>query len=179
MDHQSLFDFEPPKRPVGRPPIEFKKEYVKLAYNYSLLGATNVQMAGYFDVSEDTFIRWLHEYTEFRESITRGKAEADGHIAKSLYKIAKGFKFQERTMGMKGNDAFHSTTEKYIAPDFRAVRFWLMNRHPELWRGEANNDIGKKGAANGEAAHVVDWEAAEGCDPVDEDFDGMEKTGEK
>ena len=61
---------------LGRP-SKFKKEYTKLAYHYSLLGATDKQMAVFFEVSESTINLWKLKHPRFSESIRRGKAEAD------------------------------------------------------------------------------------------------------
>ena len=61
---------------LGRP-SKFKEEYTKLAYHYSLLGATDKQMAGFFEVSESTINLWKLKHPRFSESIRRGKAEAD------------------------------------------------------------------------------------------------------
>ena len=46
-------------KPSGQP-TKYKKEYNDLAYKYSLLGATDKEMAGFFDVTEQTLNNWTH-----------------------------------------------------------------------------------------------------------------------
>jgi len=38
---------------------DYKDEYNELAFKFSLLGATDKQMAGFFDVSEQTLNSWV------------------------------------------------------------------------------------------------------------------------
>lgn len=66
---------EEKKRP-GRK-TEFKEEYITLALNYSLLGATDKEMSDFFGVTEKTFNTWKKQYPEFLQSLKKGKLQAD------------------------------------------------------------------------------------------------------
>ena len=57
----------------------------------SLLGLTDQQLADFLGISCETFYAWRLSYPEFRESITRGKIEADAHVAEALYRRACGY----------------------------------------------------------------------------------------
>jgi hypothetical protein len=96
---------------VGRPTV-FESKYIEQAFKFALLGLTNDEMADAFDVSHQTFYNWCKLYPEFLESLKRGRADADAHVSKSLYRQA-----------LKGN-----TT---------AMIFWLKNRQPSKWRDTA------------------------------------------
>ena len=48
-----------------------------------MLGATNEEMAEFFEVTESTFYKWLAEKAEFSEAIKRGRAVADS-MAKTV-----------------------------------------------------------------------------------------------
>ena len=55
------------KRPVGRP-SKYKSEYAEQARKLCLLGATDTDMADFFDVDEATINRWKLDFPEFCES---------------------------------------------------------------------------------------------------------------
>ena len=116
---------------LGGRPSKYKPEYDKLAYDYSLLGATDAIMAGYFDVCEATFNNWKIEHPSFLESLKKGKAEADVVVAKSLYKRAQGFQYDEITCE---NGVETKRVTKMVTADPTSMIFWLKNRQPAAWR---------------------------------------------
>ena len=69
----------------------FKEEYVQLAENYALLGATDEELADFFNVNVATLNRWKKQFPEFRESLKKGKAVADANVASKLYNRAIGY----------------------------------------------------------------------------------------
>ncbi len=69
MTKKKIVDNEDVK-PVGRP-TDFKNEYVELAYNYCLLGATDKELATFFNVCEATINNWKISNPDFLESIKR------------------------------------------------------------------------------------------------------------
>lgn len=70
---------------TGRP-SRYKSEYSQQAYKLCLLlGATDKNLADYFDVSEATINNWKHQHPEFLESLKAGKEEADARVGESLY----------------------------------------------------------------------------------------------
>jgi hypothetical protein len=78
-----------PARRVGRP-SGYRPELVEFVYRLSLLGLTDQELAGVLDISHETLACWKLSYPEFRESITRGKIEADARVAEALYHRACG-----------------------------------------------------------------------------------------
>lgn len=74
----------------GGRPSSYKQEYVDLAFKFCLLGATDEDLAKFFDVAESTINKWKIDYPEFSESLKRGKQQSDAEIASSLYNRAKG-----------------------------------------------------------------------------------------
>ena len=57
---------------AGRP-TNYKKEYDEQAYKLCLLGATDKEMADFFNVKEQTINNWKKNHPSFFESIKRGK----------------------------------------------------------------------------------------------------------
>jgi hypothetical protein len=102
---------------------------------FCLLGATDKEIAGIYNVSEQTINAWKKQHPEFLESIKRGKEEADAAIAASLYNRAKGFVKEncEEVFVYKGQ-VVRARVKKYFPPDVSAQIFFLKNRQPQKWR---------------------------------------------
>lgn len=119
--------------PAGRP-TAYKEEYAELAYKFSLLGATDVKMAEFFGVTEDTLRAWKNRHPEFLGSITRGKAQADAEVADRLYQRAKGYTHPEEKIFNNNGEILRAQTLKHYPPDTQAASLWLRNRQPKIWR---------------------------------------------
>lgn len=125
---------------AGGRPTDFKNEYIDLGYKFCLLGATDTDLAKFFDVCEATINNWKKDYPEFLESIKRGKYEADANVADRLYQRALGFEHDSEEIKVISNgEGMGSSIErvpirKVYAPDPTSAIFWLKNRQPEKWR---------------------------------------------
>ena len=62
---------------AGGHPTDYKPEYPEQARKLCLLGYTDVELAGFFEVCERTINNWKVEHPEFLQSIKSGKVEAD------------------------------------------------------------------------------------------------------
>ena len=107
------------------PESKYKKEYDEKVYKLCLLGATDKEIADYFDVAESTFYYWKTNETSFSESIKAGKIEADMNVSKRLYKRAIGYKYTEKEY--RSGELIREV-EKEVAPDVGAAMAWLKNR---------------------------------------------------
>lgn len=123
---------------AGRP-SRYQQTYAKQAYQYSLLGATDVEMALFFEVSEKTLNTWKKKYPQFLQSIKKGKAIADANVASKLYTRAIGYTFEEVTFEKAGTkesleelsnsklmlDGYRKRlVVKEVVPDTTAQIFW-------------------------------------------------------
>jgi hypothetical protein len=123
----------------GRP-TKYDPTYNDLAFKYCLLGATDKELASFFDVNEDTVHEWKRVYPEFSESIKRGKEEADANVANRLYQRAMGFEHDSEEIkvvslgGKEGSEIQRVPIRKVYPPDPTAAIFWLKNRQPGRWR---------------------------------------------
>ena len=111
-------------------PTKYKPEYNEQVYKLCLLGATDKELADFFNVSEQTINAWKEKDTEFLESLKRGKDDADYTVADSLYQRAKGYTTSEDRI----LDGGVVTLKKDVPPDTTACIFWLKNRRPKHWR---------------------------------------------
>lgn len=122
-----------PKRKVGRP-TDYKKEYAALATKFCLLGATDAQLAEFFEVEESTINNWKLKHPEFLEAIKDGKERADAEIAHSLYHRAKGYEHDAEEIkvvsggGNSGSHVERVAVRKIYPPDTKAITMWLTNR---------------------------------------------------
>src|SRR5205807_5412804 len=75
-------------------------------------------------------------YPEFRESITRGKIEADAHVAEALYRRACGYNHPAVKIFLPpgAGEPIYAPYTKHYPPDTKAALRRLMNRQPALWR---------------------------------------------
>jgi hypothetical protein len=115
---------------VGRP-TKYKSEYNDLAYKYCLLGATDKQLADFFEVSESTINEWKLNYLEFSESIKNGKEKADMQVAEALFKKATGFTNDNAVkifMPAGAENPVYAKYSEYYPPDTAAAFIWLKNR---------------------------------------------------
>ena len=120
-------------RRTGRP-TAYRKKYDKLALNYCLLGATDKELADFFEVSERTINAWKAAQPTFLQSIKRGKAQADAEVASRLYERACGYEHPEdKIFQYEGKPVIVPTTKRY-PPDTPAASLWLRNRQPAKWR---------------------------------------------
>lgn len=119
--------------PGGGRPTKFKEEYIELAYNYALLGAIDKDLARMFDVSETTINAWKKEHEEFSEALKKGKYEADAQVARSLFKRALGYQYEEVKREESEQGVKNTVTVKEVVPDTTAQIFWLRNRQPDKW----------------------------------------------
>lgn len=135
---------------AGGRPTSYKPEYCELAYNYCLLGATDVQLASFFDVAESTIHKWKHDFPEFSESLKRGKAEADARVAAATFHRATGYSHQEDKIFLHDGEPVVVTTVKHYPPDPVSCIFWLKNRQPERWtdKQKIDADVTAKMAIN-------------------------------
>ncbi len=126
---------------AGEKNSKYDERYVKLAYNYCLLGATDADLANFFDVAESTINKWKLDHPAFSESIKRGKHEADANVAASLYNRAMGFTHTETKIATyEGRITDTLDVDKHYAPDTTAAIFWLKNRQPKMWRDKQELD---------------------------------------
>lgn len=119
---------------MGRP-SKYKEEYNEQAYKLCLLGATDKDMASFFDTTEQTINAWKDAYPEFLESLKKGKDAADATVAQKLYHRAIGYEHPEIvTATFQGKITDTKEVTKHYAPDPTAAIFWLKNRQPAKWR---------------------------------------------
>lgn len=124
---------------IGRP-SKYTKQIADQTYKLCLLGATDKDLADFFEVNEDTINEWKKVYPTFSESIKKGKSIADANIADRLYQRAMGFEHDSEeikvvSIGQNlGSSIERVPVRKVYPPDTTAAIFWLKNRQRDNWR---------------------------------------------
>lgn len=121
--------------PAGRP-SSYSEEFAKQAEKLSALGATDMEMADFFEVDVRTIYRWKHDHEEFCQALNVGKSKADERVINSLYQRAVGYEQEAVKIFMPAgkDEPVYAPYREKVAPDTTAAIFWLKNRQPEQWR---------------------------------------------
>lgn len=130
------------------PKNKFDPGFIKQAEKLCALGATDAEMADFFDVSVRTLNTWKIEYPEFLQSIKDAKEAADNRVERSLYQRAVGFSHDAVKIFMPANAVapVYAPYREQFPPDTAAAIFWLKNRRRDQWRDKQDHELtGKDG----------------------------------
>lgn len=119
----------------GRP-TKFKPEYIEQVRKLCHLGATDQEIADFFEVDVRTIYRWNIEHPDFCQALKDGKVEADNRVERSLFQQAVGYEQEEVKIFMPANAEapVYAPYRAKVAPNVTAAIFWLKNRRKEEWR---------------------------------------------
>lgn len=98
----------------GRP-TDYRAKFDEQARKLCLLGATDPEIADFFEVSLATIKNWKNAHPSFVAALKAGKMFADAEVAEKLY-------------------------TKAINGDVTAQIFWLKNRRRQGWRDKFKDD---------------------------------------
>lgn len=129
-----------PKRGRGRP-TDYRQEYAVQAEKLCMLGATDAEMADFFQVTDRSINRWKLAHPEFCQALKRGKMLADAEVANRLYGRAMGYSCPETKFAtFEGMITDQREITKHYPPDTTAAIFWLKNRQPGKWRDKIDHE---------------------------------------
>jgi DNA-binding XRE family transcriptional regulator len=132
-------------------PSKFKEEYIDQARKLCKLGATDRELADFFEVSEKTLNNWKLENEEFLQSLKIGKDDADNRVERSLFARATGYEHPDTDIRVIEGQIVETPIIKRYPPDTTAAIFWLKNRKREEWRDKVTNE--HTGADGGAIEH--------------------------
>lgn len=125
----------------GRP-TDYRPEFVAQAQKLAELGATDREIAEFFEVSERTIYRWQHVHPDFCHALKVGKETADDRVEKSLYRRAVGYTFDSVKIMQYEGQPVVIPHEEHVPPDTTACIFWLKNRRRKEWRDKVDHEHG-------------------------------------
>lgn len=129
---------------TGRP-TSYRPEYVEQAKKLCQLGATDAEMAAFFEVAVSTFYKWKAEISEFSEAIKSAKEIADERVERSLYHRAVGYTFDSEKVFQFQGQIVRTPVKEHVPPDTTAAIFWLKNRRSKDWRDIRQYEVGQPG----------------------------------
>lgn len=142
---------------AGGRPTKYREEFIEQARKLCELGATDLEVAQFFEVSKRTLYYWQQQHPELAQALKVGKVAADDRVERALYHRATGYSFdsedirlidetieeapasadvQARTLHTK--KVLRISTITHVPPDVTACIFWLKNRRREQWRDTQN-----------------------------------------
>lgn len=122
-------------------PTDYRDEYAEQAEKLCKLGATDAELADFFEVCEATINNWKLAHAEFLESVKRGKVEADANVAERLYQRALGYEHPDVHVSNYQGEVTLTPITKCYPPEATAAIFWLKNRQPKKWRDRSQTEI--------------------------------------
>src|SRR6185437_3160028 len=132
---------------AGQPTL-YSPEYAEQARKLCLLGATDQQIADFYEVSVRTIYRWKTEHDEFCQALKIRKDEIDSQVERSLLNRALGYEHEAvKIFCSKDGAVTEVPYREVVPPDTTACIFWLKNRKKDQWRDvKAVEGSGKDGA---------------------------------
>lgn len=128
----------------GRPsPFDegYSASFEEAGRKLALLGATDKEIAEFFDISESTLNLWKTKHPEFSESLKAGKLMADASVADRLFHRAMGYEHDEVDIRVIDKEVVMTPIRKIYPPDTTAAIFWLKNRQREKWRDKVETGV--------------------------------------
>ena len=117
----------------GRPTV-YKAEYEVQAAKLCRLGASESDLADFFNVTTVTIWRWRLKYPDFCNALKVGKHAADDRVEASLYHRAVGYSYNSEKVFQFQGEIIRAPIVEHFPPDVGAISLWLKNRRPSEWR---------------------------------------------
>ena len=144
-------------------------------------GLTNKQASQRAGIDEATFYRWCDEKSNFYKSVQRarevGEKKSIAKVEASLLELALGFEYEEVATEYESRpNPDENSSEKYIpvikkqkrtkkrvVQSIEAIRFYLSNKCPEVWKNRTDGNINLGDIMSGlKITHVYDKDKADG-----------------
>lgn len=112
-----------------------------LVAGWARTGYSIGDIARMMGVSNNVFRRWFDKYPKFRRAVKTNKDVVDYKVENALLKSALGYTTKESRVLVtmrhgKVVETQRETLTRDIAPQIGAIRMWLLNRQPEVWKNE-------------------------------------------
>ena len=126
-----------PVQPSQSAPDAYRTEYAEQARKLCLLlGATDQELARFFEVGCEVLRGWLAGVPAFAAAVQAGKDLADAEVAERLHRRATGYSHEAVRI-------FSDREVPYVEhypPDTTACIFWLKSRQPGKWQAKVEHE---------------------------------------
>lgn len=120
----------------GGRPTRYRPEYDEQARKLCMLNLTDKRLADFFGISESTLNLWKLRHPSFRSALFDGKLGSDMDVISALKRRAEGYSHPEVDIRVIEGQIVQTELVKHYPPDTPAAMFWLINRHPDLWKSK-------------------------------------------
>lgn len=139
---------------MGRP-TKYEPRMAEQAAKLCGLGATDVDLADFFNVNVRTVQRWVSEHEDFCRAIKAAKEIADDRVERSLYQRAVGYTFDAVKIMTSGGKEMIVPYREHVVPDVTAQIFWLKNRRKDQWRDRTEQEVTHKHSLSQEFESLI------------------------
>ena len=131
---------------MGRP-SKYDPAFAGQAEKLCKLGATDAEIADFFEVTVRTIGHWKTQHEEFFQALKRGKGAADDRVEQSLYHKALGYSYDAVKIFLPAGEKKPVCVpyREHVPPSDTAIIFWLKNRRREEWRDKTEQDVNHTG----------------------------------
>ncbi len=123
---------------------KYNKEFAEQALKLCYMGATDLDLANFFEVCIQTIWNWRATHREFADAVNKVSKEfADKRVERSLYQRAVGYTYDAVKIFNGPEGVVKVPYREHMPPDPVSCIFWLKNRRREEWRdaGPAANNL--------------------------------------
>lgn len=124
----------------GRPSA-YQKKFAKQAEELCMHGATDMELAEFFNVDVRTIYNWKHSHPDFFQALKVGKDALDDRVERSLYQRAVGYSFDSEKVFHFQGIITRAPVIEHVPPDPGAALSWLKNRRGDKWREKSEVDV--------------------------------------
>ena len=135
-------EMEAQPRNVGGAPSKYiARLFPKQANMLARRGATQAEIAKFFDVTTTTLQNWIMQYPEMQEAISTGNEVFDPRVERALAERALGFWVDVPVWKTEDGKLREVIEHRYFPPDTTAGIYWTKNRMPDRWRDVHKVDV--------------------------------------
>ena len=157
--HDRVYVFDEPQETARGRPAKYERKFASQASKLCELGATDEELADFFEVSVRTIYRWMIKHDDFCQAVKVAKEVADNRVERSLYQRAVGYRTPSVKIFMPAGskEPVYARFFENVQPSDTAIVFWLKNRRKDTWRDRQDHE---HSGPDGGAIEIDETEAA-------------------
>lgn len=123
-------------------PSKYKAEYAKQAAKLCELGATDQDLAEFFEVTDRTISNWKVAHKPFFQALSASKGGYDDAVERALAMRAVGYSHSDIDIRVVDGQIVETPIVKHYPPDTKACLAWLYNRRGDKWHPQPKEGPG-------------------------------------
>ena len=138
---------------VGRK-SKYKESFPERAQELAKKGVNDKEIFKELGICKTSFYKYQEQFSEFMDSLKKGKEQADDNVDNASYIRAVGYDYEEQVTEVRISEdgtqhpSLVRTFKKHMPGDVTAQIFRLKNRRPKEWRDARNIELTDKDGAS-------------------------------